>query len=220
MAGSLLLNDFENLTFVDADEIAATVLDTAEYYLEIASEKEDLSSYGDEAQLSQAQRLMRLTVARWLKSGVLDRESLRRSLQMRDEWARTKASAEELEADVQESLSEWMAEWMAIDEFRKAAALYEEFCGDEARKKPPRSEAAYVIARGLMELAEDSVARAKAKTVLDRLYRQLTDWTAPGFRGGIEIETEERLLWAYIRGKHFGGEDNPIRLIKRMKFSL
>jgi hypothetical protein len=104
-----------------------------------------------------------------------------------------------------------------LGEFESAKQIYEKYRGKgvstKARAKPEGT--LYRVADSL-EDPDDTLKHDDAEAVLDKLYGRLTNWMA-GTRSGVVLHTE-RLPVAYLRGKYFKGEEDPIRLIKRMKF--
>jgi len=65
---------------------------------------------------------------------------------------------------------------------------------------------------------QDGERHDQAECALDDFYRSITNWGAPGFREA-DMPDDERLVYAHVRAKYFKGEEDPIRVIKRMKFS-
>lgn len=221
MTGSLLLRSSIDLTIVDEDALAAQMLDTAEFYLQTAIERDELSTYALAGQedLGRAERLKLLTLVGWLRTHRLDAAAFRQALEMKQKWNEAVFSEKDWR-EMNWSLSEWIAEWILLGEFDEAKRICESYHG-----KGGRAYWTGHTAEGTLGLVADWLAHPgdeqkghQAERALDDFYRKITNWGAPGFREA-EMLDDERLLYAYIRGKHFKGEDDPIRVIKRMKLS-
>jgi hypothetical protein len=212
-----MFEDSIDLTMVDEDELAARLLETAEFYLQTAIERDDVGAHrmvGQEV-LGRSVRLKFLSLVRWLRQRTLDLDSFRESVNMKREWIAQVAPKRWGQTGF--ALHEWMAEQLILREFETAKQTYEKSRGkgvsSKARAKPEGT--LYRVADSLEDL-DDTLKHDDAEAALDKLYGHLTNWMA-GTRSGVVLHAE-RLPVAYLRGKCFKGEEDPIRLIKRMKF--
>jgi hypothetical protein len=221
MTGSLLLRSSIDLTIVDEDVLAAQMLETAEFYLETAIERDELSTYvlAGQEDLGRAERWKRLTLVRWLRTRALDVPAFRRALDMKQKWNQSIFS-EKNWREMNWSLAEWIAEWILLGDFAEAKRICDTYYGKGGRAywtgHTPEGTLG-LVADGLAN-PEDEQRRHQAEHAMDDFYRRITSWGAPGFRE-TDMLDDERLLYAYIRGKFFKGEEDPLRVIKRMKFS-
>jgi hypothetical protein len=222
ITGNLLLAEFIELTMVDEDELARTVLETAHFYLATAIDRDELSTYviaGQEVR-GRAERLKSFTLARWLENRSLDLEALRQAVEMKREWSE-RAFAQKNWRALTLSLCEWMEELILLGEFVKAKNLCDTYYKPGIRRSRTRWTPESVLFSVAAALAEpkDSEKRHEAETAIEKLYLKITDWGAPGFREN-DVLHDERFIVAYIRAKYFKGEEDPIQIIKWMKFRV
>lgn len=219
--GASLLTVFVDLVIVNEDELAASVIDTAECYFRTAIERDDLSSYAmtGQEELGRAERLRLLTMARWFKERTLDQAAFRKSVDMKQGWNEHIFSLKEWRS-TGFSLSEWIAEKIILEQFKEAMRLHLAYggVGSSTGGSPQGPEGVLAMVAGSLDRPEDAKAANEAERHLDKFYRSITNWGAPAFREA-EMLHEERFLYAYVRGKYFKGQGDPIQVIKRMKFS-
>lgn len=219
----LLLIEAIQQLIMDEDVRARTFLETAEFYLETAIERDDLAVYRriGQVEVGRSRRLRDLVVVRWLLRGQLDLDEFKKSCEMKEDWnARLFASANWSESGFE--LHEWMAEQVVLGRAvraRQLADLY--FIGGGAKLGVTETqrmgiEAFRAVANALMAGGEADL-HEEAQARLDAFYEHFTNW-GPSFREN-DVPYDEKLLYAYVRGKHFKGVEDPIRLIKLMKFS-
>ena len=222
LTGTALLDDFEELILVGADELAWTVLETAEFYLERARDKDDPRALEDGASpaLVHADRLARWSFARWLKSGVVEQDALREAVSLRDNWIHDLPAPADIAQGAPE-LARWMAEAVLVGEFAIAISMYEQAARKPIGPKQTPRTTAEIVFRVASALArpEDAPLRARAEEAIGALYRDMTAWDAPGFRKA-NLLPEERLLFAHMRARLSNGPQDPITLIRNMRDSL
>jgi hypothetical protein len=221
MTGSLLLDSAIEVTLVDEDELATRMLDTSAFYIQTAIERDDIGAYArvGQIELGRANRLRLLAIIRWLKDRRLDQSLLGRAIQMKQEWNEAIFSLKDWKS-TDFSLSEWQAENIILGDFDAAKAIYEQYYRQGRiglAGKRSFEDILGLVADVLGQPSGHPEERDEAELALDGFYRQITDWNAPSFRRADMLDVE-RFLYAYIRGKHFKDEEDPIRLIKRMKF--
>jgi hypothetical protein len=217
--GAALIVDFIKMTMVDEDDIARRMIETAEFYLEQATERDELSSYASTGQheLGRGQRLKLLTMARWLKHRVLDRDAFRQAIEMKRGWNERIFGLQEWR-ETGFSLGEWMEELILIEEFQAAQEIHRKYWSNSgARRSPDAPEDVLELVARSPGNRGDASLHERAEASLDGLYRRVTDWASPGFREN-DVLHDEKFVLAFIRGRYFKGEEDPIVLIKRMKF--
>jgi hypothetical protein len=90
MTSRTMLEDAVDLIMVDEDDLARRVLETAEFYLQTAIERDDVGAHrlvGQEV-LGRSARLKFLTLVRWLRQRTLDLDSFRESVNMKKKMGR------------------------------------------------------------------------------------------------------------------------------------
>lgn len=218
----LLLTDAIQQLVMDEEARARTFLETAQFYLETAIERDDLAVYGrvGQVEVGRSRRLRDLVVVRWLLRGSLDLDEFRRSCEMKEDWnGRIFAAADWPETGFE--LHEWMGEQLVLGRAARArqlADLY--FFGrgttlEVTELQRMGIEAFTAVADALAPAERSDTNRAEAR--LDTFYQYFTNW-GPDFKEN-DVPYDEKLIYAYVRGKHFKGVEDPIRLIKMMKFS-
>jgi len=153
---------------------------------------------------------------RWLKDRKLDLDAFRQAVNMKQKWNEHVFSLKDWR-ETGFDLYQWMAEHIVLGDVPEAKRIYERYYGARIlRRRSSTPEHTFYLVADSLAHPEDGQKRIQAETALDKFYGRLTDW-APDFR--CDELPEDRLLYAYLRGKHFKGEEDPIRLIRRMKFS-
>jgi hypothetical protein len=212
-----MFEDSINLTIVDEDDLARRMLETAEFYLQTAIERDDVGVHRTIGQvdLGRSVRLKHLIFVRWLRQRKLDLESFRESVNMKKEW-NEQIFAQKNWRQTGFDLYEWMAELLILGGFEAAKRTYEKYIGKGKSSRGGRKpEDTLCLVADSLAHPDDTQRRDQAEATLDKLYSRLTDWTS---ESQVRVLHEERLQFAYLRGKYFKGEEDPIRLIKRMKF--
>lgn len=216
---SAMLGQVMLLEIVDEDQLAEEMLETAEFYVQAGIERDEVDvpyRMMGTIEYGRAARFKLLTQIQWLRHRRLAVDQFRQAVEMERPFKEDVFWTDDWH-DI--DLAEWMAEHIVLEEFEQARQLRSRYVKDSqaggARGSP--SAVLQIVAECLVRRDDQGVCN-EAETALDRLYHKLTDWNAPGFRAA-DTTSVERFLHAYIRGKHFKNEEDPIRVIKRMKFS-
>ena len=204
---------------VGEDHVAELVLATAEFYFQTAIERDELATYRMTGQedLGRGVRLKLYCFARWFRERALDIEAFRLSCQMRQiSYEESCALGDWRKAGF--SLAEWMAEQLVLGEFEEAKRIYDRH-SDRSIKRRTRDgrleRALYRVTESLMQPG-DQRKQQEARRLLEGAYQDITAWGKPGFRPE-DMSPCERFLYAYVRGRYFKNEEDPIRLIRWMK---
>jgi hypothetical protein len=217
--GLVLFREAVELLLVEEDARALTFLDSAEFYLQTAIERDDLSHYGHIGQhdLGRSVRLRNLVLVRWIRYGRLEFEAFALACDMKRKWNEMIFSASDWRSSGF-SLAEWIAEELILANLQEASRICGEFVrpdqslGGRAKQRP--EWVLWLVVAHLQDPRDDG-RRSVAERALDELYGQITDWM--GRPGDDEILHDERLLYAYVRAKYFKNQENPIRIIKMMR---
>jgi hypothetical protein len=210
------------LLIAGADDLAHECLSTAQFYFETAIRTGDLGHYrrlGQE-RLGASRRLRGLCLTRWINSGraELDVATFAQAVRLGEEWHRTVFARGDW-CRLGHLLGEWLAEKVAIGKLAEAREILRRYYWCRVLPRQEDVPAEEVLSRVVDSLLDpsDLTAREAAEHSIDSLYRSFTDW-GPGFDEHA-IPYDAKLVYAYIRGKHFKGVEDPVRLIKMMRFS-
>jgi len=221
-AHTLLVQSIIQLV-VDEDAMAEENLVAAQSYLEMAIERDDLDVYGDQghADIGRFERAKDLVLVRALRERAFDREAFAAACELKEAWNEAAFSQPHWEArDLR--LYEWMAEQIVVGRYSRAAELGRKYGGAPVRAADTSStgrspeQVFYLVAKS--QLAGDPPLQEAAKRALDGYYHSFTDW-GPDFPEH-DVPYDEKLLYAYIRGRIFYGIEDPIRLVKMLKFGV
>jgi hypothetical protein len=202
---------------MDEDAIADEMLEAAEAYVHDGIARDEVDGayrMMGTIEYGRAARFKLLIMIQWLRRRSLDVDGFRRALELERPFKQEFLASDEWHDS---DLAECMAEHLLLEEFEQAMQLHERYATTrKGRAKDASSMVLRQVAYCLANRVDASCADAEAG--LDRLYHALTNWVGPGFREADLLLTE-RFLAAYVRAKYFKGETDPIRVLKRMKFS-
>jgi hypothetical protein len=222
VADSLLTNAIMLLT-LGADDLGHSCLEAGREYLETAVKRDDLGNFrrlGQE-ELGAAHRLRSLVITRWLQSGKLSVSRFRDAVLLKEGWNCRVFSQNDWKRTGFE-LHEWLAEQLILDEFGRAKEIADRYywsrvlARSHAGAAIPPEEVFSVVAESLL-LPGDRSLRRQAEAAVEGFYRDFTNW-GPDFDDNA-VPYDHKLLYAYIRGRHFKGIEDPIRLIRMMRLS-
>jgi hypothetical protein len=211
--GAMLLDSAVSLFIVDEDDLAKQFMATAAFYFEHVMNRDDPAGEDAFQEAIRSERL--LAFAQWLLGLTQDVSAIRRGLVR--SWARNEQIFSSPSwRDLQLNLAAWMAEHIVIGEFAEALRVHAKYAGTGGRPEPFALRAESALLAAADELSNG--APKGAAVMLEEVYREVTNWGAPGFRSSA-LRGVDRFLYAYVRGRYFKGEGDPIRVIKRMRFS-
>lgn len=219
----LLLTDAIQQLIMDEEARAHSFLEAAQFYLETAIERDDLAAYGrvGQVEVGRSRRLRDLVIVRWLLMGTLDLDEFRGACEMKEDWnGRIFAAADWPETGFE--LHEWMGEQLVLGRAARARQLANLYFFDrgsalEVTVLQRMGIEAFTAVADALASGERSGLPGESEARLDAFYEHFTDW-GPSFREN-EVPYDEKLIYAYVRGKYFKGVEDPIRLVKMMKFS-
>ena len=210
------------LLIVDEDVLASDVLKGAEEYIELAEVGDDPGLYvlAGEEPLAPAARARDRALVRGLRRGQLELAGLRLSCEVKEQWVgRLPPPIDWEESGI--DLHEWMAEQIIVGRADRARELAERHCGLTLPAVMARAASSlipehvfYLVAQSIV--TGDERVRQAACAAMDAYYVTFTAWS-PDFREN-EVPYDQKLLFAYVRGRFFRGIEDPIRLVKMLKF--
>jgi hypothetical protein len=223
-AASDLLIQTIVLRIAGADQQAGACSAAARFYFEKALETDDIGLHrrlGQE-ELGASRRIRGLCLCRWIESPEtgLDLEMFAEAVRRKESWNRAVFARKDWRKKGY-NLAEWMAEKIIVGVPQEALEIADGYHGREApprghRGGPSAEATVSMVAEFLSDPAVSGARRAAAER-MDDLYESFTDW-GPDFDEHA-VPYDLKLLYAYVRGRHFKGVEDPIRLIKMMKFS-
>jgi len=215
-AGWTLLRNVILVILLGEEDAALSKVDLVEHYLDQAIERDDLWVYSDIGQhgLGRCNRLKALTVVRWLKSREFDLVQYRVACEMAREWYEKVFSRPDWRKTGFD-LHQWMADLILLGESDEAVDCYRRFSKKTVFKKwktPTQEDLLLEVADYLRNPGDESKYQ-KAEQAMEQFYQQEMYWPSAG------PHYVEKLIYAYLRGKCFKNEHDPIRLIQRMKLA-
>ena len=210
------------LLIAGADDIAHTCLDAAQSYLETAIQHDDLGNFRrfGQDELGAAQRLRSLVITRWLQSGELDSGGFRDAVLLKDGWNHRIFGLQQWRKTGFQ-LHEWLAEQIILGEYARARGIIDTYYWTQVPKdhkeRPLPPEQVFALVADSLIAPDDLPLRRTADASLDAFYLEFTSWSPDHDENAVPYD--QKLLYAYIRGKYFKGIEDPIRLIKMMRFS-
>jgi hypothetical protein len=227
VASSLLVNSIIAI-IVDEDDFARKLLDTAEFYLQRAIETDNLGNYQlgnyqrtGQIELGRAERLRELVLVRWIRDRRLRLGDFRTACALREKWNHEVFSSSEWH-ESGFRLSQWMGDEIVLGDFQRAKHIADKYYWGQLLPKSS-SQDEVVAERVLTTVADtlldptDPAVRRRAEAEIDAFYSSFTNW-GPNFAEN-EIPYDQKLVYAHIRGHFFKGVEDPVQLIKMMKFS-
>ena len=115
---------------------------------------------------------------------------------------------------------ELLANYLELGEFDQAVQEYRRLILEPIQLPPPKrpqwaentAHCMYVVAN---YLGGEKDLEAAAQGGMEHFYQKMTDW---GSKFEQQFGWREKLGFAYIRGKYFTGETDPIQLIKNLRY--
>ncbi len=215
-AGWTLLNHVIVVVLLGEEELGLSKVELAEFYLNEAIDRDDLYVYSDIGQhgLGRCNRLKALSVARWLRSREFDFVQYRVACEMARDWNEKIFSREDWPGTGFE-LYQWMADLIILGDMGEAVDCYHRFSRrseSKSLKHPSPEELLFRVADHLQNPVEES-RQQKAERAMDNFYRQQMYWPSAG------PHYIEKLIYGYVRGRYFKNENDPVRLIQKMKLA-
>ncbi|GEM_PF-5217569 len=209
------------MLMIDQDEIAMDYFRKLEIFTREAIRIEDYHGFKKLGQENYAKylQLRYLFLANWILTKERNEQLLREAMP----WYQKMMDYATLFHDNKEKgwdVGLLLACYVELGDFERAIKEYQRLLLVDKIILPPKGlkwaeDSAHLMYVVASYLSGRQDLKEIAQKGMEHFYQKMTDWGSP-FEN--DIHNDQKVIFAYIRGKYFTGETDPVQLIKNLRY--